>query len=53
MKKLIKKKYIPPTIQVIKVEMEASFSSASAFMSDNGINRRWGSMGKYTEHIRK
>ncbi|CAM3668509.1 hypothetical protein ELOC111193_15830 [Elizabethkingia occulta] len=31
--------------------MEAGFSSASAFMDNNTINRRWGSMGKYTESI--
>ncbi|WP_454059231.1 hypothetical protein [Elizabethkingia ursingii] len=43
---------MPPQIQVINVEMEACFSSASAFMPDNGINRRWGSIGRYAENIK-
>ncbi|MCL1671527.1 hypothetical protein [Elizabethkingia ursingii] len=51
MKKIIKRNYSPPVIQMVKVEMEAGFSSASAFMNNNGSNRRWGSMGKYTESI--
>lgn len=38
---------------MIKVEMETSISSASNFIDDNGINRRWGSMEKYTEMIKK
>lgn len=50
MKKKIKKKYTPPVIQVIKVEMESCISSASAFMDNKGINPRWGSIGKYTEN---
>ncbi|MCT4288140.1 hypothetical protein HZP25_15655 [Elizabethkingia anophelis] len=47
-----KKLYVPPTIQMIKVEMEACISSASNFINDNGINPRWGSMNKYTEVIK-
>ncbi|HFK5510767.1 TPA: hypothetical protein ACGZ9U_001683 [Elizabethkingia anophelis] len=38
---------------MIKVEMEASWiSSVSNFINDNGINSRWGSMGKYAEVIK-
>ncbi|MEN5133418.1 hypothetical protein [Elizabethkingia anophelis] len=52
MKKIIKKNYSPPLIQVVKVEMEACISSASNFINDNRINHRWGSVGKYAENIK-
>ncbi len=45
------KKYIPPVIKMIKIEMEACISSVSNFINDNEINRRWESMGKYSENI--
>ncbi|AQW90086.1 hypothetical protein [Elizabethkingia anophelis] len=52
MKKIIKKNYSRPVIQVVKVEMEACISSVSNFINNNRINRRWGSVGKYSENIK-
>ncbi|OPC52963.1 hypothetical protein BAY06_02400 [Elizabethkingia anophelis] len=45
------KKYTPPVIEMIKVEMEACIPSLLNFINDNGVNRRWGSMGKYSDNI--
>nr|DAC76085.1 TPA_exp: hypothetical protein [Elizabethkingia anophelis]DAC76148.1 TPA_exp: hypothetical protein [Elizabethkingia anophelis] len=32
--------------------MEACISSVSNFINNNRINRRWGSVGKYSENIK-
>ncbi|MCT4216550.1 hypothetical protein J2O08_13470 [Elizabethkingia anophelis] len=48
---IIKKEYQPPLIEILKIEMEAGFASASTFTNNQGINRRWASSEKYIEKV--
>ncbi|MDV2443398.1 hypothetical protein [Elizabethkingia anophelis] len=45
---VLKKDYLPPSLEIIYIEMENSISSGSASFSPPEINRRFGSIDKYT-----